>query len=233
MDLSVSPSVVEAALPPGKPRSGNRLEGLRVVGLEMRLADHEIHLRQMAAEGHAHVVTRDVGAQAAGGERQVLLHRGLDPFLRIGRLGHLQRHGGARRGEHGVLHVGDLAQELLCRGELALGGDQVRGGGVARGARFLHVGDGDEAHLEALVGLLELARDGIERGLLSLDVVLGGEHVEVTRGDAQREILLRHAIVGIRLRHDAAGLLEAHQLAPVEDALVELQAPAAASRARR
>ncbi len=103
----------------------------------------------------------------------------------------------------GVLHVGDLAQQFLRGGELALGGDQVRGGGVARGARFLHVGDGDEAHFEALVGLLELARDGIERRLLRLHVVLRGEHVEVARGDAQREVLLRHAVVGIRLRGDA------------------------------
>ncbi len=159
---------------------------------------------------------------------EVLLHRSLDPFLRIGGLGHPERHGRARRGQHGVLHVGDLAQELLCGGELALGGDQVGGGRVACGARFLHVGDGDEAHLEALVGLLELTRDGIERGLLGLDVVLGGEHVEITRGHAQCQVLLRDAVVRIRLRDDPSGLLQAHQLAPVEDALVELQAPAGA-----
>ena len=85
----------------------------------------------------------------------------------------------------------------------ALRGDEVRGGGVARGARFLHVGDGDEADFESLVGLLELARDGVERGLLGLHVVQRGEHVEVARGHAQREILLGDAVVGIRLGGDA------------------------------
>jgi hypothetical protein len=74
--------------------------------------------------------------------------------------------------QHGVLHVGDLAQEFLRSGELALGGDQVRGGGIARGARFLHVGDGDQADFEALARLLELARNGIGRRLLRLHVVL-------------------------------------------------------------
>ena len=192
----------------------------------MVLADHQVHLRQVTAEGHAHVIARDVGAEPAGGERQVLLHGRFHPLLRIGGFGHLQRHGGARRGEHGVLHVGDLAQELLRGGQLTLGGDQVRRRGVARGARFLHVGDGDQAHFEALLRLLELARNGVDRGLLGLHVVLRGEHIEVARGDAHRQVLLRHAVVGVRLGHDAAGLLEAHELAPVEDALRELQVPA-------
>ncbi len=103
-----------------------------------------------------------------------------------------------------VLHVGDLAQQFLRGGELALRGDQVRGGGVARGARFLHVGDGDEADFEALVGLLELARNRVERRLLRLHVVQRGEHVEVARGHTQREVLLSHAVVRIRLRGNSS-----------------------------
>ena len=95
----------------------------------------------------------------------------------------------------------------------ALGGNEIRGGGVTRGARFLHVGDGDEAHFEALVGLLELARDGIECRLLRLHVVERREHVEVARGHSQREILLRDAIVRICLGGDTRRLLERDEAA--------------------
>ena len=84
-----------------------------------------------------------------------------------------------------------------------LGGDEIRGGGVARGARFLHVGDGDEADFESLVGLFELARNGVERRLLRLHVVQRGEHVEVARGHSQRQVLLRDAVVRIRLGGDS------------------------------
>ncbi len=202
MDLSVSVSWLDGATPPSN-RPGIGVEGFDVVAFAVRFAEHQVDGGQVAAERHAHVVARDVGAEAARGQRQVLLHRRLDPFLRIGGLGDGERHGAARRGEHLVLHVGDLAQEFLRGGELALGGDEVRGGGVARGARFLHVGDGDEAHFEALVGLFELARDGVERSLLGLHVVERGEHVEVARRDAQREVLLGDAVVRIRLRGDA------------------------------
>ena len=54
-----------------------------------------------------------------------------------------------------------------------------RRGLVARRLRFLHVRDRDEADLEALVRLIELARERIERGLLGLDGVLRGQHAEV------------------------------------------------------
>jgi hypothetical protein len=80
----------------------------------------------MAAELHAHVVARNVGTEARRGQRGILFHGRLDPFLRIGRLRHGERHGGARSGEHGVLHVRDLAQQLLRGRELALGSDEIR-----------------------------------------------------------------------------------------------------------
>ncbi len=108
-----------------------------------------------------------------------------------------------------------ISRSSSCAGgELALGCDEVRGRRIARGARFLHVGDRDEAHLEALVGLFELAGDGIERRLLGLHVVLRGEHVEIPRGNAQGEVLLGHAVVRVRLRGNLAGLLAVRRAPP-------------------
>ena len=184
IDLSVSLSWSLGAEPPSGTRATGR-EIRRVSAFAVRLADDQVDGRQMAAKRDAHVVAGDVRAEPARGQREVLLHRRLDPFLRVRGLRDGKRHGAARGGEHLVLHVGDLAQQLLRGGILALRGDQVRGGGVARGARFLHIRDGDEADFEALVGLLELARDGIECGLLGLHVVVRGEHVEVARGNTQ------------------------------------------------
>ncbi len=116
----------------------------------------------MAAEGGAHVVPRDVGREAAGDERQVLLQRNLDPAALVGGLGASQRHVRARLGEAVVLLPGDLLELILGGGERALGGDHGRRGRVARRLGILHVGDGDEPDLEALVGLIELAGDRFE-----------------------------------------------------------------------
>ena len=64
----------------------------------------------------------------------------------------------------------NLAQQFLGRGERAL---RLRSrsavAGIVRGARFLHVGDGDQADFETLVGLFELARDRLERRLRGVD----------------------------------------------------------------
>jgi hypothetical protein len=51
------------------------------------------------------------------------------------------------------------------------------------------------------------------------------EHIEVTRGHTQRQILLRDTVVGVRLGDDLAGLAQLHELAPVENALTEVYRP--------
>ena len=82
-----------------------------------------------------------------------------------------------------------------------------------RSARFLNVGDGDQADFEALVRLFELARERFERRLCRIDGVLRGEHVEVALRGAQNQVLLRGLVVGFRLRD----LLRPHAAAPPID----------------
>ena len=65
--------------------------------------------------------------------------------------------------------------------------------------RVLHVGHRDQADLEALLGLLELAADGVVRRLRGLERVLRRQHVEVGLGRAQDQVLLGDDIIGFGL----------------------------------
>jgi len=122
--------------------------------------------------------------------------------------------------------AGDFAQQLLGRCQRALGRDDGRRAAVVCGAGFLDVGDGDQADLKARLGLVELPLDRDECDLLGFEVVLGGEHVEVTLRDALDQVLLRRLIVGLGLRHLRIGALQCHPIFPAENVLLEVEAVA-------
>ena len=96
--------------------------------------------------------------------------------------------------------AGQLAQQFVRCGQCTLRLNDGRSGLIVRGARFLNVGDGDQTDLEALVRLLELARERFERRLRGVDGVLRGEHVEVALRGPQNQVLLRGLVIGFRLR---------------------------------
>ena len=96
-----------------------------------------------------------------------------------------------------------------------------RGRLIVRGARFLHVGDRDQADLEALVRLLELARERFERRLRGVDGVLRGEHIEVALRGALDQVLLRGLVVGFGLRDLCVGALQRRPLIPAEQRLAQ------------
>ena len=83
---------------------------------------------------------------------------------------------------------------------------------VAGRLGVLHVGDRDEAHFEALVGLVELAVERLQGDLLGFQVVLRGEHGEIGLRDAD-QVLLGRAVIRLGLRDLAVGRLQVEQFA--------------------
>ena len=85
---------------------------------------------------------------------------------------------------------------------------------LSRVARNLHVSDGDQAHLKAPLGLVELAGEGQQRAILRRQHVLGVQYCEILRGHARDQILLGGEVIGFAQRHAAAGRLERHPVIP-------------------
>ena len=134
-------------------------------------------------------------------DAQVLIERRRDPLLFVCRA----RATSSGRSSIGPASVSNdspvSSRSSSLRGsQCALRLNDGRSRLIVRSARFLHVGDGDQADLEALVRLLELARERFERRLRGVDGVLRGEHVEVALRRALNQILLRGLVVGFRLR---------------------------------
>ena len=89
-----------------------------------------------------------------------------------------------------VLTVGQRDQCFEGVVHLALGDDPVSHGGVVTGLRFEYVGLVRQAHVEAFVGLVQLALEGVFFGLGGGQVVLGAQHGEVVLGALQDQVLL-------------------------------------------
>ena len=171
--------------------------------------------------------------QAARDQVEVLLERDVDPAGLVLRVRALERHVAAGLGEAVVLLTGDLLELVLRVGERALGGDHRRGRRVARGLRLLHVGNGDQADLEALVGLVELARDGLERGLVGHQVVIGRQHREVGGGHAQDQVLFGRLVVDLGLRHLRVRGLDVHPVGPGQQVRAQVHRPGLGGRVER
>ena len=180
----------------------------------------------MAAARVADVLARDIGRQTAGNQRQILLQGHFDPAVLVDwvRVGQLEWLDGARQSVEAV--AGNLAQEFLSGGQGAFRRDHRRGAAVVSGARFFHIGDGDQADFVARLRLIELALDGSQRHLLRLEIVLGGEHIEVALRHALHQILLRGLVVRFRLRHLGVRGFQGHPILPAKDILPQVDAVA-------
>ena len=178
----------------------------------------------MAAARRAHVLPGDVRRQTARYQGEILLQGHVDPALfaaRIG-IGQLERFDGTRQI---IEHIaGDLAQQLLSGCQLPLRGNDRCRAGIVGGARFLDVGDGDQADVVALLGLLELTIDRGQIALLRVDVVLRREHVEIALRHARDEVLLRRLVIRLGLRDLRIRALQGHPILPAEQVLLEVDA---------
>ncbi len=148
-------------------------------GVELGAIGKQVHARHVPRLGDLDVAFRDVDAKARGDHVQVLLERLLDPGFLVRGLRLIERHLLARLGECLVGLAGDLPQHFLGAGERALRGDDTGRRAIVGSAGFLHVGDRNQADLEALLGLLELPGDRLERRFGRRQRVLGGQHVEI------------------------------------------------------
>ena len=110
--------------------------------------------------------------------------------------------------------AGQLAQDLAAGREIALGLDQCRRCGVECSLGVLYVRDGDQADLEALFRLFELAADRVVRRLRGFERVLRRQHVEVRFGRADDQVLLGDQVIGFGLGLLGVGAAERRPVLP-------------------
>ena len=126
----------------------------------------------------------------AGEQVEVLAPGSFDPGLGVvrRRRQHRQRVDDAL--DRVVLAVGQGDQRFERVVHLALGQDAIGPGGVVAGLGLQHIGLVRQAHIEAFVGLVELALEGVFFGFGRRQVVLGTQHGEVAFGALQNQVLL-------------------------------------------
>ena len=157
-----------------------------------------------------------------GDHAEVLSRRLVHPGLLVGRLRLVERHVVGWLHQRRVSLAGQLAQELLRRGQRTLGENHAGRRAVVRRAGFLHVGDRDQPDLEALLRLLELAVHRLQCRLRCGERVVRREHVEIAPCDPHQQVLLGGAIVRLCECHLRIGALQRLPLRPVEHCLREL-----------
>ena len=96
-----------------------------------------------------------------------------------------------------------------------------------RGARFLHIGDGDQAGLVAGLSLLELALNGLQCRLLRFEIILRGQHIEVALRHALDQVLAGGLIVRFGLGDLGIGTLQSHPVLPPKQVLFQIETVAA------
>ncbi len=199
-------------------------EGIHAVGLQLVAAADQVERGEMAAARGTDVFARDVGRQSAGYERKILLQRHVDPavFADGVRACQVERLDGTGQPVEGV--AGDFAQQLQSGGQGALRGNDGRSTAVMGGAGLFHIGDGDQTDLKARLGLIELTLDGGQRDLLRLEIILGGENVEVTLRDALHQVLLRSLVIRFGLRYLGVRALQGHPILPAKQVLLQVDA---------
>ena len=78
--------------------------------------------------------------------------------------------------------------------------------------------------------MFELTLDRGQRDLLSLEIILGGENIEITLRDALDQVLLRGLIVRFGLCHLGVRALQSHPIFPTKQILLQVEAVAVGSR---
>ena len=126
----------------------------------------------------------------AGEQVKVLTPGSFDPGLGVVRCRRQHRQRVDDTLNRVVLAVGQGDQRFESVVHLTLGQDAVGPGSVVAGLGLQHIGLVRQAHIEAFVGLVELALEGIFFGLGRRQVVLGAQHGEVALGTLQNQVLL-------------------------------------------
>jgi len=186
----------------------------------------QIERRQVPGLCDAHVALRDVDAEPRRDHGKVLLDRLVHPRLLPALLGIRDGQLVAGTLELRVQFAGEFREQFARYRERALRGDCSSGRCIARRASLLDVDHGDDAHLEAALGLRELLRERLERRLGRAQRLGGREHVEVALRHPQHEILLGGAVGGFGTGDDGIRAPETLPLVPAEDRLAHAGLPA-------
>ncbi len=179
----------------------------------------------MPAARHLYVLFGNFSGKARGDQAEILLQGGAHPLVFVLRQRRLQRHVIAWRGQFIERFSGQFTQQFQTRRVGAFGGDQGRDCLVMGGPCFLHIGDGDQSHFEAFVGLLQLAADGFQCGLRCIDRIFGGQHVKITLRYPQHQALFGVLVVDFCLGDLRIRTLEVRPAVPAENRLSELYLP--------
>ena len=137
----------------------------------------------------ANLFTRQVLVQASLQQRQVAVFRFLQQRVHRFRLVGFEAVNVQRR-QLRVVVAGHLTQRFNRVVEVVTRGDFVGQHGVVLGTGVLHVGNGNQAHVKTLSGLIQLT---IDRLLLRFGIgerIDGAQHVKVGRGGVQNQRLL-------------------------------------------
>ena len=175
----------------------------------------------MSGTCHAHALARDVGLQRRRELVQVVISCRRQPGIDRGRIRQAQRDLRLQWHHAQRVRTGDLVQSLARGGEQLIGADFLRHGQVIARLRFLHVGDGGQADVEAALGQFELALHSGLLGPRQAKVIGGRQHAEICVGDAQQQRLLGVAELRLGQRDLIAGLAVALERGPVEQRLVQ------------
>jgi hypothetical protein len=151
----------------------------------------------------AHISRGDFDVQSRRDHVEVIFERLADPELLVGRLRLVERHRIGGLDERLVILAREFAQCFLRRGERTLRGNHGGRRAVVRGARFLHVGDRDQADFEALLGLLELAIERLQGRFRRRSACLQRRARRNRPGSRAPAVLLRGAIGRLRRRRPA------------------------------
>ncbi|MNP05119.1 hypothetical protein D3C76_970630 [compost metagenome] len=168
--------------------------------------------------------------RVVGGQQvEVLAPGGFDPGFGIVGRWHLYRQAMHHALDRGVLTVGQGHQGLEGILHLAFGDDPVGPCSVITGLRLQHVGLVRKAHVETLVGLIQLALEGGFFCLGGGQVVLGAEDGEVVLRGLQDQVLLGRRQLQCCLFVDCFGGLQLEPAISAEDRLSQGRAPGVAA----
>ncbi len=195
------------------------------VGTELRFASGQVVPRLQIESGQTTgALDLDLFLCGPGGlpgrdHGVVVLERGIGPNIHIVGL-RLRQRQPCTESRQGDLHrTDDTPQGLPLIVEIVLGGDQVGPGAVISGSGLVDIGDGDQAHVETLPGLLELALVGALQRFHDPDRIRGAQHIEIGRGRADHQIDPGVSVLRLRLGDGMVGLFEAYPIRSIIDGL--------------
>ncbi len=120
-----------------------------------------------------------------------------------------------------MIDAGQLAQALVAVVQGVLGIDLVCQRLIALGLGLMHVGDGGQAHFEALLSLFQLTLHRDLVGAYKFQGVHRLEHVEVGLGGTQHQILVLEVVAHVGLGGALLGQVQVDPVAATVDGLIQ------------